>query len=477
MNHGELLAKIRRNDPTVTRVSVSLHMHQRYGAAFQGNTVVEDLSVALRDFPRNIENEYGSLLYWVQTSPSLRKISLRHGDSQLIRRFLLAIANNPGIQHVDLRCMRDTIEADAFALLFRSTRSNLKLELWRCGFHPADADPIVPVLHDALHGNTSLQSLSIDECNFQVYNTLLPVLSSCRTITEVALCPSRDDRARCTQEMAEFLQSPMSIEHLHLRCFREQDEGFERIFQHLMRNESIAKVTFEGCRFSHASTQAFKNLFQSNTRIQTLVISGFITFSGPEGTDDTGAVLGSFVRSNTSLKELDISDLYQEQFFCEIISALEANSTVEHLKCGHLNDERCKALTNNFSKWSGLKELSFRLNGTYGFRKEDMLRAFKHNSSLTNVAIDQAPRTNYLTAADLKRVQFYTKRNKHVPPMLASSTDVIPVYLRPKLWNAVRKSSGGPTEIFRDLVRLGDKVGTAGSRKRRRPNYYISDSH
>ena len=75
---------------------------------------------------------------------------------------------------------------------------------------------------------------------------------------------------------------------------------------------------------------------------------------------------------------------------------------------------------------------------------------------MTKVVIDQAPGTNYFTAADLTRIKFYTERNKHVPTMLAESTEVVPLYLRLTLYVAGRKSSRGPTEMFRDLVRLGD---------------------
>ena len=60
--------------------------------------------------------------------------------------------------------------------------------------------------------------------------------------------------------------------------------------------------------------------------------------------------------------------------------------------------------------------------------------------------------------------------------MLASPTDVVPPYLRPKLYVAVQKSVRGPTEIFRDLLRLGDKVGTTGCRKQGRPDDYVSYS-
>ena len=88
--------------------------------------------------------------------------------------------------------------------------------------------------------------------------------------------------------MADFLQSPpTSLKHLHLQGFGHQDEGFEVILQHLVQNESITKISFESCRFSQASTTAFKNLFQSNPRIQAIALSGEIQLTGPDGTTDT----------------------------------------------------------------------------------------------------------------------------------------------------------------------------------------------
>ena len=144
---------------------------------------------------------------------------------------------------------------------------------------------------------------------------------------------------------------------------------------------------------------------------------------------------------------------------------------MERLKCGQLDDRCCAVLAKSLPKISGLKELSISFARTNQFSKEDLLQAFECNSSLTSVAVDQAPNTNYFNEADLKKIEFYTKRNKHIPSMLASSTDVVPLYLRPTLYVAGQKSVRGPTEIFRDLLRLGDKVGTAGCRnKRGRPD-------
>ena len=44
--------------------------------------------------------------------------------------------------------------------------------------------------------------------------------------------------------------------------------------------------------------------------------------------------------------------------------------------------------------------------------------------------------------ADLKKIVFYTKRNKVVPTMLAASTEIVSVYLRPQLFIVAGKSSG-----------------------------------
>ena len=102
-HHDELLEKIRRNDPSVTRLSIGYGMGEctRYGDALQGNTVVNDLSIALRQTDDG--DSIDSLLNWIQTSPSLRKIRVGYGSRRIISRFLLAIANNAGIQHVELR--------------------------------------------------------------------------------------------------------------------------------------------------------------------------------------------------------------------------------------------------------------------------------------------------------------------------------------------------------------------------------------
>ena len=482
----ELLEKIRRNDPTVTRLrSIGMGEHSRYGDALQGNTVVNDISIEVGQTDDG-DGDIESLLNWVQMSPSLRKISLKFGSRQRIRRFLLAIANNALIQQVELISC-DAVDVDAFVSLLRSARSTLKLRLWDFGFHRT-GDDAVAVVQDALRGNTSLQGLSILSTTFQVYITLLPPLSACPTIAKLSLRPpppNSHDSGQCLQAMVDFMQSPpTSLQHLRLKSFAFQDEGFEMILQHLVQNESITKISFENCRFSQASTTAFKNLLQSNMKIQAISLTGVIQLTGPDGTIDTEAILGDILRSNTSLKELDIDigrairglPLSEAVFSC-VISFLEVNLTVEHLKCGRLDDHRCSVLARSLPHFVGVKKLAISFEGTYSSRKEDLLQAFECNSSLTSVAVDQAPNTNYFSEADLKKIEFYTKRNKHVPAMLASPTDVVPLYLRPTLFVAGRKSVRGPTEIFRDLIHLGDKVGTTttGSRKLGHP-HDMSDS-
>jgi len=480
------MKKLQRNDPTVTRVFVGFPYHASYGAALRGNTVVDDLDIDLYSSWWPNDEAFGSLLHWIETSPSLKSIALGKGFTEAVSLFLLAIANNSGIEHVELKSMYRSVDADALASLLRSRRTKLKLLLRDCKeFHPASDDLVSTRVQDALRGNSSLQSLSILNGSFQLLRTLLPALSSCRAITELVLELSSEFRAPARapsiHALAELLQfPPPNLEHLHLNYFTRTDEGLELVLQRLMQNESIVRLTLERCRFSRSSTELLKNLFRSNSRIHTIAISRLIKFTGPRGFEDTEAILDEFFRSNASLKVLDIADLQHNVFpgeseaqFSRVIKALETNAMLEHLKCGHLDDKRCSVLAESIPKFTGLKELSISFEGNYQFGKEHLLRAFKRNGCLVKVNINQAPNTNYFSEADLRKIAFYTKRNKHVPVMLAASTDEVPLYLRPKLYVAGQAmASGLTTEIFHDLVRLGDKVGkTAGHhRKRERPD-------
>jgi len=283
-------------------------------------------------------------------------------------------------------------------------------------------------------------------------------------ITELVFCPPPTDRERSIQGMAEFLQlsPPKSLQHLHLKGFKFQDEGFGLILQHLVHNESITTVTFERCSFSQFSTLQFKNLFQYNPRIQTLAFSSNIRFTGSKNAEDTAAILGDFVQRNTTVKEIDISALFSAQFSC-VITALEGrNLPLERLKCGYLDNHRCSVLAKSLPNFVAVKELSINVQGTCQCSKKQLLQAFMHNSSLTSVIIHQTPSaTPFFSAADLKKVNFYTMRNTHVPVMLMESTETVPLYLRPTLFVAGQNSSRGLTDIFHDLVRLGDQVGAA----------------
>ena len=75
---------------------------------------------------------------------------------------------------------------------------------------------------------------------------------------------------------------------------------------------------------------------------------------------------------------------------------------------------------------------------------------------------------------DLKKVAFYTNRNKHVPAMLAKvHRRGVSVSATEAFWCRSKVFSNRLNEIFRDLVRLGDEVGAVSS-SRRRPDH-VSD--
>lgn len=465
----EEIEKIQSNDATLTSVSVRGEF-DRYGAAFRGNTNVEGLSLALGVVPPNFgEGYFALLLNWIQTSPSLQKISIQGFKRRLVPLFLQAIAENPRIQNVSFRCTR-VLNAAALAVLLRSPRPKLILSFWNVEFAAAaaaeDGPPPVRVLQDALRGNTSLVSLNLQITTVQV---LLPALSSCCSINEVYIQQpghDDDDREQKMQAIQNFLQSPpTSLDHLHLRGFKRLGGGFGSILQPLWNAESVTKVTFDCCTFNQGTTNLLTNLFRANPRIASLVLDCLIEFTGPDGIEDTETQLVGLVRDNTTLKELGIN-LSSDEEAASVIRGLEENSTVERLELGHLNNERCSTLAKSLPKFSGVKELSFSVDNNSELSeasKTKLMQAFKRNASLTNVAIEQAPGTNVFTPKELRMIEWYTNRNTHAVAML----EAVPLSIRPKLYVAVRESVRGPTEILRDLKKLGDKVGTAGSRKRK----------
>lgn len=482
----ERIENIRRNDPSVTSVAVyGEHDIVHYGDALQGNTVVDNIVIGAQLHMLTLQhqipvNVFDSLLHWVQVSPSLRGIKfLCCAQTQLAHLFLLAIANNAGIERVELKFMENCVPANAFASFLRSARPKLKLSLCEVGFDHAGAGDNVAIVQDALRANTALQSLVIEYSALQVYNALLPVLSSCSAITEVALCPPRTERGRGIQVIADFLQSPPStLEHLHLKGFLHREEGVQTILQHLVVNapDRMSKVTFRDCSFSPIGATLFKDLFQAKPRIETLVIAEVLYFRG-DG-QKSGTILGDFVGSNTTLRQLDIGGVDEsflpdgsDDHFSVIFNSLEVNATIERLDCGWLRDDRCSALVKSLPKFAGVKELSFSVTELSPSNKLGLMQAFKQNSSLTKVVIEQDhPDTNVFTAADLKKIAFYTNRNKHAAATFAASTDEVPLSLRPKLYVVVRDSAVGPTQILRDLKRLGDKIGgETSSRKRKHP--------
>ena len=92
---------------------------------------------------------------------------------------MLAIVNNAGIQC--LKLFFTDVDIDAFA---HSTRLELNLKLVGSGFHPRSCDDCS--LAGYLHSSRCSASrqhvsseLSNEKVTYQLYNTLLPVITSC----------------------------------------------------------------------------------------------------------------------------------------------------------------------------------------------------------------------------------------------------------------------------------------------------------
>lgn len=454
--------------------------YRRYGDALQENSVVESLNLNLPTVSAANNNEdYDSILSWIETSRRLKRTKLCCGSPPLVARFLRAISLNTRIHHLTLTLSQMVLsDPEAWASLLRTTTTlQLNLTLESVGFGAANQE----LIQNALKDSRCLQSLHIKgDSHAMVYNLLLPALSGSASISEVKLeqssetTPSQRDHSIAAIE--RFLEDPpRNLQNVWFCRFTIQDDArFAAMLLQLAQSESITAVSFENCDcFGGESKIALTNMFQLNQGIRKLAlrVDNLGAFSMPV----------DFLESNTSLKEVDVDfELFGEgtRSICRsLVKALEVNTTVECLKIHALDGPMFESLVESIPKFTAVKELSFLPIDHFDepfsatqpgiSRKAALLQALEPNSSLTNIVIFHCPN---LTLQYLKHMSFYMKRNKHGPAMLAAPTDRTPLSLRPRLFAAIQKSSRGPTEIFHDLLQQRDNVGTAGGRKRGRPD-------
>jgi hypothetical protein len=181
MDREEVLARLRRNDPSETDVRIELsdfsddRIVPWLAEALHANDHVTSLDLGITGLPRMTNTNWDSLLRVIAERENLGKVNMddcpgvgRRNPPERIIPFLLAIQQNPSVQCMSFYYVQ--LSGDSMASFIDNATSVTELILYGCGLEaPADA------LAAALERNTNIQRLELLSLDEMI---LIPLLNS-----------------------------------------------------------------------------------------------------------------------------------------------------------------------------------------------------------------------------------------------------------------------------------------------------------
>jgi hypothetical protein len=378
------------------------------------------------------------------------------------------------------------------------------LKLYCCGFGNAESRDLVS---KGLIANQSLESLTIEleEDDPDLVEPVLLRLGSHPRLRELNLdCGDALQSLEHADALALFLRSSTTLEHLKLASYVFVKGLLEPLVEGIQSSKSLAKLTIFNCTFDLESTRLFQSILElqnseNQNSIRKLVIGHANTFASP-----IGQVVVNMLRPEeeqeaatkkvVSLEELDMTgDMngvvpFRSADFVEICGALGANSAdiqLQQFRYGRIDNEGCEALTACLPKLLYLKALSIRdiaQHVTLSKMKE-LIGGLRRNGSLNDVDIVRradgyGQQVRFFTEDQLRRVQFYCKRNETRPALVANprlgdseeeDSDETDISMFPTIFGLAQQAPRtAPTHMLLGLLSLGDVAGQRSDGKRLR---------
>lgn len=480
-----LCAALERNDPETTEIpylNMQLQYGRRLGEALQGNHYVSSMNLNLSellDVGEEGTDSVALLLQYMSESDVMRKVSLTNNVvslpeviETLVHLILLAIAENSCIEVLFL----DTtiVPSDAIARLMRTTLSlkSLSVEL------SSSSSQELELLAEAFGANRSLESLRLDTgSNPAVVASILLRLDSLHCLRELSLWLSRDfvyrnEGMSKLNELAYFLHSTRSLEHLELWDYVFEKECMNSLVEGLQANQSLVELSILECSFTWEASVAFHSFMQmgeTTSSIREMRFSGcFNMFDDSEGHCPFGDTLASMLimpdkNQDTGLgigPSLQVLDLSGGMLNVnEFLYTLAANADRIRLPClrvdGSMDNDDWEFFIECLPKLVHLTELDiYTVNQDVDSRSfvDTLLR----NGSLQHVVL-ALNRENFLNEAESRIVQSYCKRNEVIPILVGDKMDLS---LLPTLFQSAKQAPRtAPNAILMGLLAVGNGIG------------------
>jgi hypothetical protein len=466
---AKLLALLRRNDPSITSVTIWLELFPvlddyELSEALESNDHINHIIVWFC-WRVNSNTNCDSLLRVLATRENFERVEL-HDDwrnpPERVAPFLLSIQQNPRIQRVDLIDVR--LSSDLFAAFLDTATSITALYLGDCVMEaPGDGLAVAA----ALQRNRNIRQLILSTLD-DVY--LIPILSNLGSNTSVEalhlwlfiLSLDASRALGCLLESTKTIRK-FEFKRYNLYQYRVDLNTFQPVAEGLIRSASVTDVQFKGCKFIGQNKMLMMNsILESKSNLQSLTLDCCLVPSDERA--EFSATIISLLQRHSLLRDLELShdhlsaygfDLSQN--FARLLTAV-ATSPLERFSIGSIDSrEICLALIASISSMH-VQTLELTLDGELQDLNMAFLQAVKRNASLSTVvalkrddSVSRMKWVDWFGHDNSIILRSYMARNQFLAEWIENPTAVPraawPEYL------AVAQTTG-PDTVFRILQAL-----------------------
>jgi hypothetical protein len=475
---ARVLAFLRRNDPSKTRVAIVLGESTdevELAEALQANNHVKEITLSLWGLANNNSN-WELLLRVLATRETLERVFLwdDHGSAhrnppERISPFLLAIQQNPRVQTVHLEYLK--LYGDSMASFLDAATSITALKIHNCDLEaPGGAFAVAA----ALQRNTNIQWLELYELDDV---NLILIVSSLGSNTGVeALNLWLPVRSRDSSlAVANLLESTGSIQRLELHGPCDLDT-FRPIAQGLIQSRSVTELAFERWDFNGQDEVLILNsILTSKSNLQSLALVNCFVHYGRELFHDA---IFNLLQPHSLLRTLELkfdwgglpSSGYESSEELKILLRAVETSPLECFSIGQIQSSgTVLALIASIPRMQ-VQSLGLCLCAENEDMKRDIIQAVKQNASLRTVVANVYFNEDWLDNEDKRKLKTYSVRNKFLAEWIENPNTVPKAAWAEAL---VMAQTTGPDAVFRVLrvltPSLGPFVGEQ-CRKRRNPD-------
>jgi hypothetical protein len=469
----ELCDGLRKNDPSITDVSIPTNNHSRLNAllkALEGNVRVWSVTLGVCG-PPSSQEEFPGLCKYLRESKVLQSVTFTCATSScrpgLPGSLVRAMTGNSSIQEVTV-CRNVGIDCcpENFLAFLQSKAQSLK-------------SLSIPLVHWTDELRLAIGSLQALEC-FSIVNSfdcpvefLLQQLQSYRRLRKLSIVAEIDLRYfsadTIVHPLSSLLHSGTPLKSLELSGFRLSRGDLVPLLDAMHSCSTLIRLKLTGdweVDAAHDLATWLHKPCESSLRELGLgwwypsdvvaVMTSMFTF--PEGSSQQSSVA-------SLLRVLELDSLFDDIAFL-LAALMNKRSRISTLSLCSLNDVTGRQLTQCLPDMMNLRNLH--INRMWDFDPATVPPAVRRNGSLHTVTVGSG--WPWFSTTEKRRIQSYCDRNRYTRGLLQKLDDEdgpMRLSLSPLLFHAIKPAwRMAPSAFLGGLLACKEAIGPRGHVKR-----------